>query len=1111
MTYITSHTALAAPLRKQLEKAIKRAREVAEEAAADAIRRLSVAEYRPQVPLDDAAAALRRRLRAHARTLGDRQDDRGNLSTDRLQEAAAYELWHRMLFGRFLVERGLLKHPELGAAMTLEELTELAPEEGARDAWSLAERYAASTLPAVFKPDDPVLAMPLDPSHHKKLQDLATGLDPATFAADDALGWTYQYWRSTEKEQVNAAGGLIGAAELPAVTQLFTEPYMVRYLLHNTLGAWWAGKVLAHRPDLVQEAKNEDELRAACTVPGAEWSYLRFARDPSNGGWRPAAGTYPNWPERAANITILDPCCGSGHFLVEALNILAALRAKEEGLTPADAACLVLRNNLHGLELDGRCVQIAAFAVALAAWRIAGGPVALPNPHLAWVGAPPPLSKKEMGDLADDDITLRRGMEALHDHFAQAPLLGSLLAVAGRDLLDEDWRGRQGEALEKLSGRMRGAAPEQMEGVVAARGLLDALGLMSQRYVLQATNVPFLGSGNWDPPLANHLARHFPTAKADLAAAMLLRLRDLAADGGTIAAVTPQSWLRLKSYREMRTTFLASTTLNVIAIAGPRAFETISGEVVNVCLISITSKKPENDAEFLAADATDEQLPRDKDLFLKDAPFVLNRQSAQKNNLEARILVAPERDGETLSKFANVYEGLSRGDASRFDRFFWELFPLSEKWRPICTSGGGNTDFSGRSTVFLWEGGSGDLSRTSSARIQGIGAWGRDGVVIERTGRLRARLSVGDVHAQNCVAIVPNDPKDLGWIYCYVGSEEYREQLKTLAHKLVMPTGVYLATKLDREKWKRIAAERYPNNLPEPSSSDPTQWLFHGHPAYAEKGTTLLVALARLSGYRWPAEFSSKMRLSAEARKYVSAASTLPQGDPDGLLPLHAYGTAPPLADRLRTFLAITFGSTWSNALELELVRQTDLAWDKKVAKDGSLEGWLRDRAFRQHCKLFADRPFLWQVWDGLRDGFSAFVHYHRLNHATMEKLTYTLLGDWLRRAGDEGQDLRMEKARVMQQKLEGIIEGDDPNDIFVRWKALANQPVGWVPAIDDGVRQNIRPFVLSEVLRERPQISWADDKGAEPMDGPWHEKFCGKRKNAHHIALSDKKTRPSK
>jgi hypothetical protein len=104
--------------------------------------------------------------------------------------------------------------------------------------------------------------------------------------------------------------------------------------------------------------------------------------------------------------------------------------------------------------------------------------------------------------------------------------------------------------------------------------------------------------------------------------------------------------------------------------------------------------------------------------------------------------------------------------------------------------------------------------------------------------------------------------------------------------------------------------------LPEPYSDDPTQWLFHGHPAQAEKGATLHVALARLCGYRWPAESDEKMRLSQEARAWIAKAAALPQGDDDGLLALPAVAGERPLAERLRTYLAAAFRVEWSDGLE---------------------------------------------------------------------------------------------------------------------------------------------------------------------------------------------------
>jgi hypothetical protein len=277
-----------------------------------------------------------------------------------------------MLFGRFLIERNLLIHPRLGVPISRGDLKELAEEEGFADEWVLVERFAAPSLPAVFKPDDLVWALELDPHFQARLRALVTALPEEVFTADDSLGWTYQFWRGAEKKAVNDRQVKIGADELPAVTQLFTEPYMVKFLLHNTLGAWWAGKVLAAQLDLARAAPDENALRAACALPDVEWDYLRFVRDDEGDGpWRPAAGTFPGWPHSAAEITYLDPCCGSGHFLVEAFAILAALWQEEEDLSPEEARGIARQStrarNRRPLRAD-RGVQRGARRVAPCRW-----------------------------------------------------------------------------------------------------------------------------------------------------------------------------------------------------------------------------------------------------------------------------------------------------------------------------------------------------------------------------------------------------------------------------------------------------------------------------------------------------------------------------------------------------------------------------------------------------------------------------------------------------------------------------------------------------------------------------------------------------------------------
>jgi hypothetical protein len=219
---------LTPSLRRTLKDTIQQARSAAEAGAADALRRLGVREARRPEHLSDAQGQLRNRLRAHARTLGDALSPDGTQAIERLTEATAYVQWHRLLFARFLLERRLLRHPEDGGDLTLLDCREEAAALGLADEWAVAAHFTALLLVGVFPPDDPVEGIFLAPEHARALRQHLLSLDAEMFAAEDTLGWTYQFWRSQEKAAINASGRKIGAAELPAVTQLFTEPYMVR-------------------------------------------------------------------------------------------------------------------------------------------------------------------------------------------------------------------------------------------------------------------------------------------------------------------------------------------------------------------------------------------------------------------------------------------------------------------------------------------------------------------------------------------------------------------------------------------------------------------------------------------------------------------------------------------------------------------------------------------------------------------------------------------------------------------------------------------------------------------------------------------------------------------
>ena len=261
--------------------------------------------------------------------------------------------------------------------------------------------------------------------------------------------------------------------------------------------------------------------------------------------------------------------------------------------------------------------------------------------------------------------------------------------------------------------------------------------------------------------------------------------------------------------------------------------------------------------------------------------------------------------------------------------------------------------------------------------------------------------------------------------------------------------------------------------------------------------------MARLLGYRWPAELDTEMRLAPEARVWITKCKELDGfADADGVVCLPSVRGEQPAVDRLRSLLAGTYGIDWSSAKEAVLLDAVEFGGK-------SLEEWLRDGFFAQHCQLFHHQPFIWHIWDGRKkDGFHALVNYHKLDHRLLEKLTYTYLGDWITRqeaavkAEEPTAEARLTAAKELQRKLALILEGENPHDIFVRWKPLEEQPVGWNLDLNDGVRLNIRPFVEAGVLRKTPNIKWGKDRGKNPPGSPWGEV----RDNDRHLTLAEKR-----
>ena len=514
----------------------------------------------------------------------------------------------------------------------------------------------------------------------------------------------------------------------------------------------------------------------------------------------------------------------------------------------------------------------------------------------------------------------------------------------------------------------------------------------------------------------------------------------------------------------------------------------------NVAMVVLSREDPSKDHRLAGVDVAEKSTPPEKALALATARLVHIGQKAQLSNPEAKLSFEEASRLPLLAKYAEALVGIQSGDDPRFVIQFWEVRNVERKvWEAFQMTPDELTTIAGCTSLIRWEQERGDLCCNSNSRLQGLDAVGKPALLIHRMGGIFAYRFGGERFHQNVVAVVPRAPANLQAIWCYCSSPDFLRSVRGIDQALKVTNATLVKVPFDLAHWQKVAGEKYPHGLPKPFSNDPTQWLFSGHPKGADQ--PLHVAVARLLGYRWPRQTGSSFpdcpALESDGLEELA--------DEDGIVCLSALRGERAASDRLRSLISAALGSYDEHSL----IAATG-------SKARSLEDWLSDDFFAQHCQLFHQRPFIWHIWDGLTDGFHALVNYHKLAAADgagrklLETLTFSYLGDWIKKQQDDiahkkpGAEDRLVAAQALQTELKAILAGVPPYDLFVRWKPLHQLAIGWAPDINDGVRLNIRPFMLATdvgrkgagILRAKPGIKWDKDRGKEPerskVDFPW-------------------------
>lgn len=345
------------------------------------------------------------------------------------------------------------------------------------------------------------------------------------------LGWMYQYYNADVKDEFFKSKRKAAAADIAPATQLFTPEWIVRYMVENSLGRLWMlnnpGSSLRERMEyyIEPDAEHEDFIRISS-------------------------------PEE---ITLCDPACGSGHILVYAFELLFHMY-EERGYREREIPELILAKNLAGMEIDSRAAQIAELALAMCAREH--------DRRFFRRGVRADVTVLSSIPLGEDELP---GNKKLAEELSHLGEIGSLLNPS-EDEIDE----LKAAAASCSDDLFAATAKTKLESAAA---ICEKL---SRRFTCTVANPPYMGSSSFNPFMSKWIKKNYPDVKSDLCTCFIERGFNLVEDKGYAAMVTMQSWMFLGSFEKMRSSIIEGKTIVSMAHLGPRAFDAIGGEVVNV-------------------------------------------------------------------------------------------------------------------------------------------------------------------------------------------------------------------------------------------------------------------------------------------------------------------------------------------------------------------------------------------------------------------------------------------------------------------------------------------------------------------------------------------------
>ena len=495
----------------------------------------------------------------------------------------------------------------------------------------------------------------------------------------EIIGWLYQYYNTEPKNAAFAKNGKITKEEIPAVTQLFTPDWIVRYMVENSLGRIFIDKrkeqgVFAdgRAPEEMSweevEAKriaNEEEIAGQMG-----WKYyLPEAAQTQEVRQQLEEIQKQSKYKDVRDIKVIDPCMGSGHILVYAFDGLMQMY-ENDGYSQRDAAQCILEHNLFGLDIDERAAQLAYFAVMMKARqydrRIFSRGI---QPHVYAIAESNDIDAYTQDYFANNDPKLKAALDSILRDLRDAKEYGSILTVAPVDFT----------ALYARAEEVQNDISLHREAVLnTILPLIRVAEALAQKYDVVVTNPPYMGiKSGMTAKLSEYVKKMYADSKSDLYAVFIERCIAFTKGEYYVGMITQHSWMFQSSFSGVRDKILDKTIINLLHL-GAHAFDEIGGEVVQTASFTIRNSKTSNYRSLFSRLVEGKDEKEKEALFLhKTNQFCSNTELFGKTEDHVISYWLSEAfyrvfDNKRVGDLGYTFQGIITGNTDRYLRLWHE-------------------------------------------------------------------------------------------------------------------------------------------------------------------------------------------------------------------------------------------------------------------------------------------------------------------------------------------------------------------------------------------------------------------------------------------------------